>query len=69
MDDRYKPGSYGCHEALHMAAFFTDAVATSLCEHKAIEQKKEWLELAEKAHQALFDLYQAIGAEHLDAEG
>lgn len=61
----FEPGSFGCHEALHMASYLTEAVAERLMEHKAIEQNPEWFALAEKAHQALFDLYQAIGRKHL----
>jgi hypothetical protein len=63
--ERFAPGTHGCHEALHMASFLMEAVAERLMEHKAIEQKPEWAALADRAHQALFDLYQAIGKEHL----
>lgn len=61
----YAPGSYGCHEALHTASVVMDLVETSLIGHPAVAAKPEWKALAEKAHGALFDLYQAIGAEHL----
>jgi hypothetical protein len=40
-------------------------VASWLIEHPAIEARKDWMALAEKAHDALFELYQAIGREHL----
>ena len=66
--ERYAPGSYGCHEALQMTSFLANAVASELLEHGAITQNAEWYELAERAHQALFDLYQAIGAQHLEAD-
>jgi len=56
---------YHVHEVLHMSSFLMSAVGTELCEHDAIKQKPRWEKLAEKAHQALFDLYQAIGKEHL----
>lgn len=61
----FKPGSYGCHEALHMASFFAQAVDTELFEHPAIRANKRWKKLAEKAVDALNDLYQSIGAKHL----
>jgi hypothetical protein len=61
----FKPGTYGCHEALHMAAFLSQAVDNELTEHTAVTRNKEWLKLAKKASQALWDLYQAIGNEHL----
>ena len=66
--ERYAPGSYGCHEAFQMTSFLANAVASELLEHGAVIQDAEWSEMAERAHQALFELYQAIGARHLDAD-
>ena len=66
--ERYAPGSYGCHEAFQMTSFLANAVASELLEHGAIAQNAEWYDMAERAHRALFDLYQAIGARHLDAD-
>lgn len=63
--ENFAPGSFGCHEALHMAWFLMESVERGLAEHAAIKAKPEWTALADKAHQALFDLYQAIGREHL----
>jgi hypothetical protein len=61
----FKPGTMGCHEALHMASFLADAVDVQLVEHPAIKQNREWNFLAKRAAQALADLYQRIGREHL----
>lgn len=66
--ERYAPGSYGCHEAFQMTSFLANAVASELLEHGAIAQNPEWNDLAERAHQALFELYEAIGARHLSAD-
>jgi hypothetical protein len=60
-----KKDDYSRHEALHMSWFLMDAADRALLEHDAIKAKPEWAALAGKAHQALYDLYQAIGAEHL----
>lgn len=60
----FAPGTHGCHEALHMAHVLTAMVDEQLCMHPAITQRPEWLALAEKACEALADLYQAIGQEH-----
>ena len=49
------------HEALHMASFLMRSVDTELVEHPAIQENEDWSVLANKAHQALFDLYQSIG--------
>jgi len=51
------------HEALHTAMICMDLVDGQLLAHSAIEQVPERKVLAEKAHQALFDLYQLIGQE------
>jgi len=50
------------HEALHMACFLMKSVDAELLEHHAIKGNGDWYSLARTAHQALFDLYQAIGA-------
>ena len=60
-----KTDDYARHEALHMSLFLTNAVGTELMEHAAVKENDEWAALAEKAHEALFDLYQAIGGAHL----
>jgi hypothetical protein len=64
-DERYKPGTMGCHEALHMASFLTDTVYEQLVQHPAVKRNAEWLQFANDAVTALSDLYQAIGKEHL----
>lgn len=51
------------HEALHMTCFLMKSVDTELLEHPAIQADAHWLKLATAAHQALFELYQAIGAQ------
>ena len=56
------------HEALHMASFLMRSVDTELMEHPVIQNNDDWTALAEKAHQALFDLYQSIGAVSLPIE-
>ena len=61
-----KPDSYSRHEALHMASFFMNAIDRELKEHDYVKSEQDCLALAEKAHQALFDLYQLIGAKHLN---
>lgn len=60
-----QPNDYGRHEALHTASVIAEMVETHLINHPEIEKVPEWEDLAEKAHQALFDLYQAIGEVHL----
>ncbi len=45
-----------------MACFLMKSVDAELLEHQAIKGNGDWYSLATTAHQALFDLYQAIGA-------
>jgi hypothetical protein len=56
---------YGRHEVLHMSLFLCNSVGNELLEHEQIKNNPAWQALAQTAHQALFDLYQAIGAVHL----
>lgn len=64
-EERFAPGSFGCHEALHMTSFLMQAIDTDLMEHPAIAARPDWKATAEVAFNALYDLYQAIGREHL----
>lgn len=64
----FEPGSFGCHEALHMASFLANSVEDELTIHPTITANKEWLRLANVALNALSDLYQAIGAAHIPSK-
>lgn len=61
-------GSFGCHEALHMASFLAAAVDEELCEHAAVKLVPEWFDKARQAAELLFSLYQDIGAAHLQVD-
>lgn len=61
----FAPGSFGCHEALHTTSLLMENVSAYLTEHPAILLDGDFYRLAMQAHQALFDLYQAIGEKHL----
>lgn len=62
--ERYAPGTFGCHEALHMASYLMMAVDSELLSHGAVVTNPEWFTLANQAFDSLFALYQAIGATH-----
>ena len=51
----------GCHEALHLASFFADAIDRNILSHPAIEAVPEWKELAQRSFEAMAHLYQKIG--------
>lgn len=56
-----KPNEGHYIEATHVACIVQALVERELVEHPAIDYHPEFKALAEKASQALFDLYQAVG--------
>jgi len=62
----FEPGSFGCHEVLHMSDFLARSIEEELFLHPSIKDNKEWAKLARKAMKNLHKLYQAIGEEHFD---
>jgi len=65
--DQFRPGSLGCHELLDRSLLTAEFVEQTVLNHPACIQNPEWFELASRAVMALHELYQAIGAEHLQA--
>lgn len=65
--EKYKPGSYGCHELLDRTSQLMDSVDRFVLSHPACIADPGWFTLAEQAHAALFELYQSVGAVHLEA--
>ena len=63
--EKFAPGSFGCHEVLHLTSTLEDMVAKHLVDHPAIMLDSDFYRRARDVHSALFDLYQAIGAKHL----
>jgi hypothetical protein len=61
---RFRPGTYGAHEAFHMAFVLAEEVDLRLCQHPTVMLNPAWEELAQKACDTLHELYQAIGQEH-----
>jgi hypothetical protein len=64
--DEFVPGSYGCHELLDRTAMLMNTVDRYIVGHPACVNNKEWFALAYKAVDALNDLYQRVGADHLE---
>jgi hypothetical protein len=64
--EQYDPGSLGCHELLDRTALAADIVERYVRTHPACVHNREWFALAEQAVAALQELYQRIGAAHLD---
>jgi hypothetical protein len=64
-EERYRPGSYGCHELLDRVLMLGDLVESQLLEHPACALNEEWYSRAVQAAETLRELYQRIGAAHL----
>ena len=64
----FEPGTFGCHEALHLASTFMIMVEQHLAEHPGVRANREWDALTTTALTALTDLYHAIRAAHLAAQ-
>jgi hypothetical protein len=65
---QFKPGSFGCHELLDRTLLASGVVEEYVLTHPACAQNPEWYALADKAASALQDLYQRIGAAHLERD-
>jgi ClpX C4-type zinc finger len=61
-----EPGSFGCHEALHLVHVFTDMFDRHIARHAAIRRHPDWYKLADEIGDMLTGLHQAIGREHHD---
>lgn len=61
----YAPGTFGFHEAVHTTSIVLDLVDDQLLHHPAIAGNSEWFRLAARASEALFNLYQSMGAAQL----
>lgn len=64
--DELTPGSFGCHELLDRTAMLMNTLDQYILGHPACVNNKEWFALAYQAVDALNDLYQRIGADHLE---
>lgn len=53
------------HEALDRADMVGEIISNVLADHPVIKAHKNYSELVDVAHKAVWDLYQAIGYGHL----
>jgi len=64
--EQAKPGSFDCHELLDRTSMVGYMLEQYILTHPACVKNKDWYALAEQAVHALRELYQQIGAEHLE---
>ena len=67
-EQQNQPGSFGCHELLDRVSLIGDLVESQVLQHPACALKEEWYLLANQATEALRELYQRIGSEHVTQE-
>jgi hypothetical protein len=66
--ERFNPGTHGCHELLDRTAMVNDLLDRFIVSHPACLQNAEWYTLASQAADILQNLYQRVGAAHLEDE-
>jgi hypothetical protein len=64
--EQFSPGSHGCHELLDRIAMVNNLLDRFIVSHPACLQNAEWYTLARHAADALHNLYQQVGAAHLE---
>ena len=64
-DDRYRPGSFGCHELMDRTSLLAGVLDGSVRLHPSCLHNPQWFALADQAVAALNELYQLIGDEHI----
>src|SRR5262245_55083646 len=67
-EERNQPGSFGCHELLDRVLLVGDLAEGQILDHPSCVLNEEWYRLALQAVEALRELYQRVGAEHLASE-
>jgi hypothetical protein len=63
-EDRFGPGSFGYHEALHVNHLILELIERELGSHSAVLLDPHWHELVQKAQDLLSSAYQHAGAAH-----
>jgi hypothetical protein len=60
----FAPGTFGCHEALHVTNMMGEVLEMYLAQHPAIQANPAWRARVEQAQEELAALYQEIGVAH-----
>jgi hypothetical protein len=66
--EQFSPGTHGCHELLDRTAMVNDLLDRFIVSHPACLQNAECYTLARQAADALHNLYQRVGAVHVEDE-
>jgi len=66
LEDRFGPGTFGCHEAVHVNSLIVRLIDNELLNHSAVLLDPEWYHLVREAQRMLYEAYRLGGNEHLD---
>lgn len=67
LEVRFGPGSFGCHEAMHVTNLVVELIEQQLATHSAVLLNPYWFHNVREAQALLYSAYNAIGGEHLSA--
>lgn len=69
LEERFGPGSFGCHEAMHVTQLVVDLIERQLVQHSAVLLNPVWYAQVREAQGLLYHAYSAAADQHLDAPG
>lgn len=67
LETRFGPGSFGCHEAMHVTHLVVDLLERELVTHSAVLLDPYWYEKVREAQALLYSAYSRVADRHLDA--
>lgn len=67
LEVRFGPGSFGCHEAMHVTNLMVELIEQQLVGHSAVLLNPIWYDNVREAQALLRRAYTAVADEHLDA--
>lgn len=68
MEEMSAPGTFMCHEVVHMSFLLHTMVLSQLSEHPAILSNKLWYIKSRQIAHLLYELYNDISLEHEEEE-
>lgn len=67
LEARFGPGSFGCHEAMHVTHLAVDLLERELLAHSAVLLNPFWYGRVREAQALLYNAYNNMAQEHLEA--
>ncbi|MFD1328861.1 hypothetical protein [Mycoplana ramosa] len=64
LEERFGPGTFGCHEALHVTHLVVDLIERELVGHSAVLLDPAWYQRVREAQALLYTAYSAAAQVH-----